>query len=217
VTAYTLIIGTQNISSWSLRAFLALKATGVPFDMVKIRLRQPDSKAKILEFSPSGKVPVLMADGRALAWDSLAICTVLADRHPGAGLWPDDAETRAMAMSYAAEMHGGFPDLRDQLGLDFARQQPMPELREETKTQIARVIAAWDSALEKSGGDFLFGRFGVADCMYAPVVSRFRTYGVEGPARVAAYMTRIWNLPGMQEWLVDCEQEVAGGTHGTAD
>jgi glutathione S-transferase len=217
MASYTLIVGTRSWSSWSLRPFVALKATGAPFETIDIRLRQkqaPTTRDQILKFSPVGKVPVLKIEenGETLTvWDSLAICEALAERHPEAGLWPADRDTRAVARSYAAEMHSGFPDVRDQLTMDFARKKPLPELRDDTKTQLARIIDAWQSALESCKGDFLFGSLSVADCMYAPVVSRFETYGVEVPASVRAYMNRVLALPAMQEWRVVCEKEIAAG------
>jgi glutathione S-transferase len=108
-------------------------------------------------------------------------------------------------------MHSGFPDVRDQLTMEFARRLPLPELRPETQTQIARIIEAWEDAFSASGGDFLFGGFSIADCMYAPVVSRFTTYGVEVPAKSKAYMEKIWALPAMQNWLKASEKEVTEG------
>jgi glutathione S-transferase len=210
---YTLIVGTQDWSSWSLRPYLALMATGAPFEMEVIRLRVvPDSRDAILKHSPAGKVPVLKFQGHAM-WDSLAICETLAERHPEARLWPEDAATRARARSYAAEMHSGFPDIRSQLSMHFARKLPLPELRPETKIQIERIVAAWEEALSAHGkdGGFLFGRFCIADCMYAPVVSRFTTYDVAVPARVKNYMDKIWALPGMQNWLKAAQKEIADG------
>jgi len=214
---YTLIVGTRNWSSWSLRPFMALKATGVDFETVDIRLRQteaPTTREQILQHSPAGKVPVLkIVEGKETltVWDSLAICETIAERHPEAGLWPDDAAARAIARSYSCEMHSGFPDVRSQLSMEFARKVPLPELREDTRTQVARILDAWSEALSTYNGDFLFGRFSVADCMYAPVVSRFDTYGVEVPAPVRAYMDRIVALPAMREWKSAAEKEVAAG------
>lgn len=181
---YTLIIGTRNWSSWSLRPYMALVATGQPFETMVLRLRTPETREAILKLSPSGKVPALKIDGEETVWDSLAICETLAERHPQSGLLPADSRARAMARSYAAEMHSGFPDLRDQLGMDYARRLPMPELRPETRQQLGRIVESWDEALKTYGhdGGFLFGRFSLADCMYAPVVSRFRTYNVALPA-----------------------------------
>ena len=226
---YTLIVGTRNWSSWSLRPYMALKAIGAPFEVVDLRLRQtdaPTTREQILNYSPAGKVPVLKIDDSASSsetaghrksaevltvWDSLAICETLAERHPEAGLWPKDAAARATARSYACEMHSGFPDVRDQLTMDFARRKEMPELRSETKTQIERILAAWESALAAYEGEFLFGSFSVADCMYAPVVSRFRTYGVETSAPVKAYMDRVMALPAMAEWHKAAQAEVDAG------
>jgi glutathione S-transferase len=150
---YTLIAGTQNVSSWSLRPYLALLATGAPFTMEVIRLRQGDaSKQAILAHSPAGKVPVLKFEDQVL-WDSLAICETLAERHSEAKLWPADPKARALARSYACEMHSGFPDLRDQLSMDFGRRLETPDLRDTTKAQIARIIAAWEDALNTHGKD----------------------------------------------------------------
>ena len=179
--AYTLVVGTMQWSSWSLRPFLALSAIGVPFETVVIRLRvrPPEpvtTKDEILNHSPAGKVPVLKIaeNGTVLTvWDSLAICETLAERHPTAKLWPDDAELRAMARSLASEMHSGFPD--------------------------------------RHKGDFLCGGFSIADCMYAPVVSRFDTYGVAVPPAVRAYMDRIIALPTMQAWREAAQTEMTAG------
>jgi glutathione S-transferase len=214
---YTLIVGTRSWSSWSLRPFVALKATGAPFEVVDIRLRQsehPTTHEQILEYSPAGKVPVLKIEesgNTVTVWDSLAICETLAERHPAAQLWPDDAAVRAMARSYACEMHSGFADVRDQLTMDFARKTQLPQLREDTQKQIARILAAWQSALDSYKGEFLFGKLSVADCMYAPVVSRFDTYGVAVPAPVRDYMDRMLALPAMREWLKASQQEVEAG------
>lgn len=217
--AYTLFVGTRAWSSWSLRPFLALCHVGIAFETVVIRLRvrPPEpvtTKDEILKHSPAGKVPVLKIaeKGESLTvWDSLAICETLAERHPEAKLWPEDAAARAIARAYAAEMHSGFPDIRDQLSMDFARKLPLPELREDTQKQIARILAAWDSALAEHGGPFLFGSFTIADCMYAPVVSRFDTFDVPVPPTIRAYMDRVLALPGMAEWRKGAEEEMAAG------
>ena len=214
---YTLILGTRSWSSWSLRPYMAMRATGAPFEEITIRLRRlesPSTREEILKHSPSGRVPALKIaeNGRtATVWDSLAICETLAERHPDAKLWPDDANVRAVARSYAAEMHSGFPDLRDQLTMEFSRTLPLPELREATKMQIARIIEAWTQALDGYRGDFLFGGFCVADCMYAPVVSRFLTYGVDLPPAVKAYCERMTALPAMQDWGRAAKAEVDAG------
>lgn len=217
--AYTLVIGTREWSSWSLRPCLALAATGAEFALEVVRLRvteSPTTRETILRHSPSGRVPVLkIGEGETAetVWDSLAICETLAERHPQARLWPEDSRRRALARAYACEMHAGFPGLRSQLTMEFARRLPQPELTEQTRQDIARVIQAWDFALAAYGaeGGFLFGHFTVADCMYAPVVSRFTTYDVAVPGRIKDYMERVWVLPAMQDWLRASEQEVADG------
>jgi len=217
--SYTLIVGTKHWSSWSLRPYLALCATGQPFEEMLIKLRETQHNATrdtIRKFSGAGRVPVLkIAEGgkTVTVWDSLAICETIAERHPEAGLWPDDWAARAQARAMSAEMHSGFPDLRDQLSMDFARTLPMPELRPQTREQIERILSSWETALAEHGaaGGFLFGRFSVADCMYAPVVSRFTTFGVAVTAPVKDYMARIWALPGMQAWLKASKKEMEDG------
>jgi glutathione S-transferase len=214
---YTLIVGTKEWSSWSLRPYVALRATGAPFEEVLIQLRQQNLTGdEIKRYSKAGRVPILriQEDGReAIVWDSLAICETLAERHPEARLWPADPLVRAEARSYAAEMHSGFPDVRDQLSMSFSRRLPLPELRDTTQTQIDRIIEAWVSALARfsSAGGFLFGGFSIADCMYAPVVSRFTTFGVDVPAPVKAYMERVMALPAMRDWGAAAKKEVEAG------
>jgi glutathione S-transferase len=216
---YTLIVGTKDWSSWSLRPYMALRATGVPFVETVIQLRHaesPSTREQILKHSPAGRVPVLTIEegGKSVTvWDSLAICETLAERHPEAKLWPADPFVRAEARAYSAEMHSGFPDVRDQLSMDFARRHPTPDLRGATKDQIARIIHAWTNALERFGkhGGFLFGGFSVADCMYAPVVSRFLTYDIALPKPALEYAQRMMELPAMKDWGAASAKEVEGG------
>ncbi|MBV9044418.1 MAG: glutathione S-transferase family protein [Alphaproteobacteria bacterium] len=214
---YTLVVGTKNWSSWSLRPYLALRHIGAPFEEVYIQLRRKNLTGdEIKRHSPAGRVPILKINDGAretIVWDSLAICETLAERHSEAKLWPDDPLVRAEARSYAAEMHSGFADVRDQLSMDFARRVPLPPLRDTTKTQITRIIDAWASALARFGkdGGFLFGRFSIADCMYGPVASRFTTYGVQMPAPVKAYAERMMALPAMKDWGAAAQKEVDAG------
>ncbi|HEY2032569.1 MAG TPA: glutathione S-transferase family protein [Rhizomicrobium sp.] len=216
---YTLVVGTKDWSSWSLRPYLALRATDAPFEEIVIQLRRNDSpstKDEIRKHSPAARVPVLKIEENGISttvWDSLAICETLAERHPEATLWPADTSVRAIARSYAAEMHSGFPDLRDQLPMDFARHIPLPSLRDATKEQIARVLDAWEAALKDHGkeGGFLFGQFSIADCMYGPVVSRFTTYGVELPDASRRYAERMKALPAMKDWGAAAKAEVEAG------
>jgi glutathione S-transferase len=216
---YTLVVGTKDWSSWSLRPYLALRAIGAPFEEIVIPLRHTDSpstKELIRKHSPAGRVPVLKIEenGKTTTiWDSLAICETLADRHPEAHLWPADAAMRAIARSYAAEMHSGFPDLRDQLPMDFARRLPAPSLREATKEQIQRVLSSWEEALaqHRAKDEFLFGTFSIADCMYGPVASRFSTYNIEMPDASRHYVERMMALPAMKDWGMASKAEVDSG------
>lgn len=213
-TGYTLVIGDKNYSSWSLRPWLALKACGVPFEEERIRLRQPDSKAEIFRYSPSGKVPALKTDVGTV-YDSLAIVEYLAEQHPQAGLWPKDREARAAARSISAEMHAGFQALRNDMPMDLVSRLPMPPLSEALQANIRRVIAIWRDTRERFGkdGPLLLGAFTNADAMYAPVATRLRTYGVPLAAfgddgTASAYIDAIYALPDMAEWLADANAEM---------
>jgi glutathione S-transferase len=200
-----------------LRPYVALRATGAAFEEILVPLRQePLTGEEIRKHSKAGRVPILRIEDNGkttIVWDSLAICETLAERHPDAKLWPTDPFVRAEARSYAAEMHSGFPDLRDQLSMDFARRKPLPLLRDETRAQVARVIDAWSSALSRfsKNGGFLFGPLSVADCMYAPVVSRFVTYSVAVPESVDAYIRRMMALPAMRDWGFAAQKEIDAG------
>jgi glutathione S-transferase len=211
---YTLILGTKDWSSWSLRPYVAIRHVGVPFEEIVVKLRQGDSRDRIIQHSPSARLPVLnIEDGgeTITIWDSLAICETLAERHPEAKLWPDDPIMRASARAYSAEMHSGFAALRSTLSMDFARRKPTPPLDDATKQDIDRILEAWTLALKKHEGGFLFGRFSIADAMYAPVVSRFVTYGIGVHAPVKAYMDRMMALPAMIDWGRDSQKEVDAG------
>lgn len=205
----TLYIGNKNYSSWSLRPWLALKQAGIPFDEIVVPLYRPESKAAILEFSPSGKVPALQC-GELLVWDSLAICEYLAEAFREARLWPGDPAARAAARAASAEMHSGFQALRAQLPMNVRAHLPGRPLSPEAAAEIARVAALWRdcrSRFAKGGGDFLFGAFTIADAMYAPVASRFRTYAVALPPDAQAYRDALLGLPAMQEWAAAARAE----------
>jgi glutathione S-transferase len=209
---YTLTIGSKNTSSWSLRPWLAMKMAHIPFEEVIIKLKTSETKARILQVSPSGKVPALrIEDGGAswTVWDSLAICETLAERHPEARLWPDDAKARAEARSIAAEMHSGFPELRKALSMEIVARHPTPALDDQVQADIARIVAIWTEALaaSKEKGGFLFGGFSIADAFYAPVVTRFETYGIHLPAVAQAYAQRVLALPPMHEWSAAAKAE----------
>lgn len=213
-TGYTLVIGDKNYSSWSLRPWLSLKACGVPFSEDRIRLRQPETKAEIFKRSPSGKVPALMTD-LGVVYDSLAIVEFLAEQFPDAGLWPADPAARAAARCVSAEMHAGFQALRNDMPMDLVSRFPMPEVSEILANNISRVVEVWKDTRAQFGqdGPFLFGAFSNADAMYAPVATRFRTYGVplaefgdDGTA--AAYIDAIYAMPEMAEWLAGADAEM---------
>lgn len=195
-----LVVGNKNYSSWSLRAWLAMKVLGLPFREVRIPLYGPESKRALLEYSPAGKVPCLV-DGEVRVWDSLAILEYLAERHPA--LWPAQAALRARARSISAEMHSGFPNLRQHMCMNIRKRHPGKGRTPEVLAEIARIVAIWSEAR----GPFLFGAFGAADAMYAPVVLRFRTYAVELPPVCRAYADAVLALPALQQWMRDAERE----------
>lgn len=209
---YTLFIGNKNTSSWSLRPWLAMKMAKLAFEEVLIPLRRPESKENIKKHSPSGKVPALNIEeeGRVqTVWDTLAICETLAERHPSAHLWPQDQMARAEARSVTAEMHSGFPDVRNVLSMEIAARHPKPVLDEAAQAQIARIVSIWGSTLARHEGQsgFLFGAFSIADAFYAPVVTRFETYGIPLPAVAKAYTQRILSLAPMREWEAAAKAE----------
>lgn len=210
MSALTLVIGNKNYSSWSLRPWLALRQAGADFTEELIGLRQPETRARILSYSPAGRIPVLI-DGDVTVWESLAICEYVAELYPAAGLWPDDRAARAVCRSVATEMHSGFAALRQALPMDYRASLPLPELDEAVHDDIARIQAAWRTARRRfgAGGPFLFGRFSIADAMYAPVVTRFATYGVALDEVAQAYAAAILDLPAMQEWLAAARLEPA--------
>jgi glutathione S-transferase len=187
-----LVIGNKNYSSWSLRPWLAMKVLGLAFDEKRIPLDTPGTKQEILRYSPAGKVPCLV-DGSLAIWDSLAILEYLAERHPQ--LWPADAAERAQARSIAAEMHSGFASLRNHMGMNVRKRYPGRGRTPEVLEEIKRIDALWSQAK----GPFLFGAFGAADAMYAPVVLRFRTYEVRVSNR--EYAAAMLALPAMREWI----------------
>ena len=197
----TLIIGNRNYSSWSLRAWLALEATGQVFDEVMVPLGQPDTEEAILHWSPTGKVPAYR-DGDIIVWDSLAICEYLAERYPAANLWPEEPHARTAARSVVAEMHSGFVPLRKHMPMNLRASYPGEEWDNAVVSDIERMIFVWESCREMfgEGGDMLFGAFSIADAFFAPIVSRFLTYGVAPTGVAGEYMEAIWSLPAMQQW-----------------
>jgi glutathione S-transferase len=197
-----LVIGNKNYSSWSMRPWLALRANQIGFEEVFIPLYTGDpDKQRILSVTRSGKVPALI-DGDVTVWDSLSIIEYLAERFPDARLWPEDRAGRAHARSISAEMHSGFMALRNECPMNLHRPIRGVALSDDARANIARIQAIWLECRERYGklGPFLFGTFGAADAMFAPVVYRFRTFAIEVASEVQAYMDTIMALPAVQEW-----------------
>jgi glutathione S-transferase len=199
MTEFTLYIGNKNYSSWSMRGWLAVKQTELPFDEVVIPLRRPDTGETILRYSPSGRVPALK-HGDEVIWDSLAIGEYLAETVPKAGLWPSATAARARARAVAAEMHSGFGALRTQLPINVRGSFPGREIDAETRVDLNRIAAIWRDCLNRYEGPCLFGAYSLADIMFAPVVSRLLTYKVELDEVSATYCAHIWELPQVKEF-----------------
>ena len=198
-----LVIGNKNYSSWSMRPWLALRAAKIPFEEIFIPLYtdDPADKDRILSFTRSGKVPCLI-DGDVTVWDSLSIIEYVAERFPQARLWPDDRAARAHARSISAEMHSGFLPLRNECGMNLHRPIGSIALSADARANVARVDQIWSECRTRYGksGPFLFGAFGAADAMFAPVVHRFRTYAVDVSPLAKAYMETMLALPAFAEW-----------------
>ena len=197
-----LIIGNKNYSSWSMRPWLALRASHIPFEEIFIPLYTGDTdKQRILDFTQSGKVPALLDDDVTI-WDSLAIIEYAAERFPQSRLWPEDRASRAHARSISAEMHSGFAALRNECGMNLHRPVGAIKLSADARADIARIQQIWIECRERYGkiGPFLFGAFGGADAMFAPVVHRFRTYAIDVAAEVRDYMNAMMSQPAFAEW-----------------
>ena len=206
------LVRGNNNSSWSLRAWLVMKQAGISFEELVIQLGVSDTHERILEHSPTGKVPILF-DGDLRIWDSLSICEYINELRPECQLWPADRSARAVARTLSAEMHSGFQALRTNLPVQFALTFPLPAklggFKPEVNADIDRILAIWSDCRTRwgSNGSFLFGQFTIADAMFAPVVSRFRTYHLPLTGLHQAYTETMWSLPAMQEWLVGAQRE----------
>jgi len=208
MTDLTLVIGNKNYSSWSLRPWLLMKQTGIPFVERYIPIRGEAWTAQITRLSPSGKVPALQ-DGSLQVWDSLAICEYLAERFPEKRLWPTDVATRAAARSVSAEMHSGFQALRQNMFMNIRRRMPNRGRTPETLADIERIVAIWNGCRSRyrQDGPFLFGGFSIADAMYAPVALRFETYAVKTEGAAGDYAQTLLALPAMHEWVAAAHAE----------
>jgi glutathione S-transferase len=204
----TLLIGNKNYSSWSLRPWIAMRVAGIPFEETVIPLYEPGSRERVLAVSPTGKVPALV-DGAIHLWESLAILEYLAERFPGAGLWPREIRARAHARVIAAEMHAGFVALRRHCPMNMRRAPKPRDLPAEVIADVRRIDALWNGCRTQfgDGGPFLFGQFGAADAMYAPVVSRFETYAIEVGPVARRYMQAVMGLPAWAQWRAEAVEE----------
>ena len=196
-----LIIGNKNYSSWSFRPWIAMRVAGIAFRETVISLEATDFKERVIKMSGAGKVPVL-ADDDVRVWESLAILEYLAEKFPAASLWPRDAAARGHARAISAEMHAGFVPLRRQLPMNMWRPVLPRQLDADAKANVARIDSIWTDCRARfgAGGLFLYGAFGAADAMYAPVVSRFHTYAVEVSVAARDYMRAVMALPAWNEW-----------------
>jgi glutathione S-transferase len=197
------VIGNKNYSSWSMRPWIAMRASNIAFDEVLIPLYTDDKadKQRILGFTRSGKVPALI-DGDITVWDSLSIIEYAAERFPEARLWPEDRVLRAHARSISAEMHSGFLPLRNECGMNLHRPIRAVALSADARANVARIEQIWIECRERHSrlGPFLFGKFSAADAMFAPVVHRFRTYAIEVMPQAQAYMDTMMVQPAFAEW-----------------
>jgi len=211
MTSCTIVIGNKTYSSWSLRGWLLIQQSGAVFEEIVIPLDRPETKAAIRRYNPAGKVPVLRA-GDLTIWDTLAIAEYLHERFPDAGLWPAGVEARAIARAVSAEMHSGFLALRRRMPMDLRRPPPQALTRYtdgDLGANISRIQDIWRECRERFGGsgDFLFGDFCAADAFYAPVVTRFVSYGVELDPVAAAYRDAAMSWPAMRDWISAAKDE----------
>ena len=206
--ALTLVIGDKTYSSWSLRAWLALELAGAQYDEQLVRLNQPDTRARILEHSPTGKVPLLKTAEGAI-WDSLAISEYLAETFPEAHLWPRGAYARAIARSVSAEMHSGFVPLRSTMPMDLSRDEALAQVPVDVQADIDRICEIWARCRAEFGqdGPFLFGHASLADAFFAPVAVRLRGYRVALPAEAAAYVETIYQWPAFVRWQLEARED----------
>ena len=208
MSGLALVIGNKNYSSWSMRPWLLMRRLGIEFEEVKISLRQPDALDRKLSYSPAGKVPILV-DGNLRVWDSLAIIEHLAERFPEKQLWPADGEARVHARSVCAEMHSGFVSLRTRMPMNCRAHSPGAGRGPGVQEDIDRIREIWREcrARHRASGEFLFGEFTAADAVFAPVASRFQTYGVELDGVEAEYAQALLALPEVEGWIEAARKE----------
>jgi len=202
-----IVIGDKNLSSWSMRPWLVLRSSGLPFRERRVLLDRPNTKRLLRQVSPTGRVPVLI-HGKIKVWDSLAICEYLHELAPDQNLWPKSATDRALARSYVAEMHSGFQALRNQLSMEIQLRRKITHLMPDTVQDIKRILVLWRAALKRSGGPYLFGAFGIVDAFYAPVVMRFASYAVDvRDPLINQYRKTMQKNPAVREWVAEAKKE----------
>jgi len=207
----TLVIGSKRFSSWSMRAWLFLRHHHLEFREIVVPLYvmdPPNTRSRILEYSPSGKVPFLSVNGLQV-WESLAICEFAAEHFGWTAAWPSDPAARAFARAIASEMHAGFAELRKALPFDARRQPAAVEISGAVAEDIARIRAIWREARHRfpADGPWLFGDFGIADAMFAPVAVRFHRYAVPLGDIEQAYVETVLSHAAVKEWLDDGAHE----------
>ena len=203
-----LVVANKAYSSWSLRPWILLAHFKIPFEEVVIPMAEPETRAEMLKYAPTGKCPSLH-DGRIAVWESLAIIEYVAEQYPEKGIWPKGKAARAHARALASEMHAGFPALRQECPTNFRRAPKAIALSDDAKADAARIEAAWAGAREAFGkaGPFLFGRFSAVDAMFAPVVNRFHAYAISVSPTTQSYMDAVMTLPAWKAWIADGETE----------
>jgi glutathione S-transferase len=209
---FTLVIGNKNYSSWSLRGWLMARIAGIEFEEIVVPLDLPETQPTIRKHSPSGRVPVLLHRGLAV-WESLAIAEYLNELKPEAGLWPAAVAARAHARAISSEMHAGFLDLRNNMPVNIRASYPGKGLTPAVRHDVERITSMWRDCRKRFVGaapkddGFLFGTFSAADAMYAPVVTRLRTYGVTVDSDSDAYCKAVLAHPAMKEWIDAAKNE----------
>lgn len=194
-----LVIGSKNYSSWSMRPWILLKHFGVQFEEVKIPLFTAGFEKELKKYSPTQKVPVLLDSGVEI-WDSLAICEYISEQYLENRAWPSNVLNRARCRSISSEMHSGFLGIRSDLPLNCRAKRQL-KISESTMREVKRIDELWSTALLSSGGPYLFGEFSIADCMFAPIVSRFSTYQLPLSSAASLYSVAMLNNPAFQAWL----------------
>lgn len=204
----TLVIGNRNYSTWSLRPWLFLRHHGVEFEEVRLPLDTDEFRDRILDFSPSGRVPVLVHMDHRI-WESLAICEYASETFADVRGWPEGPPARAEARSVCCEMHAGFTALRNELPMNCRALGRRVTPSTSARRDIVRVVEIWERARQRygAGGPWLYGNFGIADAMFAPVASRFRTYGIRLGGAAADWAEAILSHPAVQEWVEAAKAE----------